>query len=183
MWDRLEELPFGTRQVSSLPWDVYLVYLCVHGSKHVWRRLSWVADVARLLETRDPEVALAAEDLARQFQSERMLLLGVALADALFGAQAPPSLLRRARGDRAVRALVRQVLGRQIDGDPIERFDEAWFLLRMRDSVVDVPRYLRHLTELAAVSSRDLSPGRRAIRAAARAILAARRLFRADESG
>ncbi len=182
VWRRLEDLSLGTRRVQSLPWDVYLVYLCVHGSKHVWRRLSWIADIARLLETRDPEVALAAEDLARRFQSERMLLLGVALADALFGAPAPPALLRRARGDRAVRALVRQVLSRQIDGDPIERFDEAWFLLRMRDSVVDVPRYLRHLTELAAVSSRDLSPGRRAIRATARGVLALRRLFLSDRS-
>ena len=53
VWGRLVELPFGARRVQSLPWDVYLVYLCVHGSKHVWRRLSWVADVARLLETQE----------------------------------------------------------------------------------------------------------------------------------
>ena len=112
-----------------------------------------------------------------------MLLLGIALADLLFGAPVPPALLKRARADRAVRALAHQVLDRQIDGDPIETLDEAWFHLRMRDSVWDVSRYLRHLTELAAVSTRELSPGRRAVRAAARGVLAVRTLVLSYKTG
>lgn len=177
VWGRLVELSFGSRQVPSLPWDVYLVYLCVHGSKHVWRRLSWIADVARVLETQSSEQVQAAEGLARKFRSERMLLLGVGLADVLFNAHGPPALMQRARNDRKVQILVRQVVERQIEGDPTDRIDEAGFHVRMRDSILDIPRYLRHLTELASISSGELSSRRRAVRAVARTVLMARKVF------
>ena len=76
-----------------------MVLLCIHGTKHEWRRIGWIADIAELLRA-NPRIAW---DDVLAFAAEagvsRMVRLGVLLAtDA-----------------GAVR--IRRVLKSMIDGD------------------------------------------------------------------
>ena len=45
LWDRLQHVSLGGREVRAIPPEDLLLILCVHGSRHLWRRLSWMADV------------------------------------------------------------------------------------------------------------------------------------------
>ena len=47
--ERLEEVATAGTTFRTLPADVLLVALCVHGAKHVWERLGWIVDVAELI--------------------------------------------------------------------------------------------------------------------------------------
>ena len=47
--ERLEEVGVAGTTFLTLPADVLLVALCVHGAKHVWERLGWIVDVAELI--------------------------------------------------------------------------------------------------------------------------------------
>ena len=77
-----------------------LVALCVHGARHLWSRLGWIADVAELLRAR-PEVDWA-DTLARAtaLGARRMLLVGLALARDTLGAELPEPLARALAADR-----------------------------------------------------------------------------------
>lgn len=95
----------GRGAVRALTPEVLLLYLCVHGAKHRWSRLIWLADVARLAR-KDPDWALAAR-IATEVGCERPLMLGLLLAHDLLAAPIPESLIAHATADRTLAALAR----------------------------------------------------------------------------
>ena len=49
LWRSLHRTRIAGREVPSLSPEVLLLFLCVHGAKHLWSRLQWLGDVARLV--------------------------------------------------------------------------------------------------------------------------------------
>ncbi len=156
---RTAPLTVGGATVPAPSPEDLLVYLCAHGSKHFWERLSWICDVAECLRTYKSEmnwaVALARAD---ELHARRMLLLGLRLAARLLEAPVPAELLRRAAASAAVNQLTATVCGDLFlePEDAEARFDEAGvemkharFHLLMRERVRDRLPYYRHLAQLA----------------------------------
>ena len=50
--EQREEVAVAGTTFPTLPADVLLVALCVHGAKHAWERLGWIVDVAALIRRR-----------------------------------------------------------------------------------------------------------------------------------
>ena len=96
---RLAEVVLAGTTFRTLPADVLLLALCVHGAKHVWGRLSWIVDIAELIACRpalDWAAVLARADEAGH---ARELLLGCLLARDLLGTVVPETLSHRIAGD------------------------------------------------------------------------------------
>jgi hypothetical protein len=75
-----------------------LLYLCIHGSQHMWSRLQWVADVAALI-VREPSLDWSAiARRADELHARRRLALGLHLAHELFGVGSPLPIARDVRG-------------------------------------------------------------------------------------
>src|SRR5262249_34006959 len=72
------------REVPALSPEDELVHICVHGTKHLWERLMWTADVAAILARSssdgNPLDWNRVADSARSVGAERMLALGLQLA-------------------------------------------------------------------------------------------------------
>ena len=49
LWQRLVEIELNREKVKTLSVDDTLFSLCVHGSRHIWERLSWICDLAELI--------------------------------------------------------------------------------------------------------------------------------------
>jgi hypothetical protein len=133
----------GVTVPAIAPEDLLLI-LCVHNAKHLWERLSWLCDVSELIAGQ-PELdwdRLLGE--ARELGVERMVLLGLLLAQELLGAVLPPAVARRARGDRAAVALGREIaadLFRPRAGS-LPPFAEMRFCVRARERLRDKARLL-----------------------------------------
>jgi hypothetical protein len=84
-----------------------LLMLCMHGSKHVWSRLIWVCDVARLLQSEPGFDWTFAQREAKHLGLWRCLALGVLLARRLADAQVPADVVRSFEKDRTARKLAR----------------------------------------------------------------------------
>ncbi len=149
----------GGSQLRMLSPEDLVIYLCAHGSKHFWERLSWICDVAECLRTYQDAMDWAVvQRRAGALHAHRMLLLGTRLAAHLLDAPLPERLLRQAMQDRAVGRLavhVRTTLFRRA-GAHDARFDEARtemeharFHLLMRERLRDRLPYYRHLARLA----------------------------------
>ncbi|MEO8342158.1 MAG: nucleotidyltransferase family protein, partial [Nitrospirota bacterium] len=65
--------------VRGMAPEEFLIILCLHGSKHGWERLKWVADVAELLRSQWINWKRVFSTAAER-KCHRMLLLGLALA-------------------------------------------------------------------------------------------------------
>lgn len=118
VWSRLETMRLNSTAVKCLSLEDLLLSLCVHGSKHHWERLAWICDIAELVNRRTSlnwDVLLKRASSAR---NERMLFLGLYLANSLLDAPLPEQIKSRVDADLLVARLAREVSQRlfRLDG-------------------------------------------------------------------
>jgi hypothetical protein len=109
LWERAGTVPFEGRSVLSLSSEDYLIFLCVHGSKHLWCRLNLVCDIHEFLSAHTTIDWKRCLELARKQGCERMLLLGLRLAEALLETELPKPVRGRISADPKVRQLADQI--------------------------------------------------------------------------
>ena len=100
---RVQTMSLVGHELPCIATEDLLPMLCVHGSTHFWDSLKWICDIAELVRNTaslDWEATLAR---ARELACERMLFLGLYLAEELFQTASPEAIAQRIRDDRAVR--------------------------------------------------------------------------------
>ena len=105
LWERLERYGLGGATVPHLGPEDMLLMLCVHGSKHLFRRLEWVCDIAELLSTHPNLCWDVVISRAERVRTKRMLFLGLTLAAELLGAELPKHIGSACLTDTAVQSL------------------------------------------------------------------------------
>ena len=147
LWDRLVCVHLAGRQVLTLSPEDSLLILCAHGTKHLWERLGWICDVARLIDVNQDLKWEEAFEHATRLGSERMLFLGLFLANDLLGARLPEEVSQRMLADKSVRRLaseIRQRLFRPGNDSP-GIIESALFHLKARERARDRIKYLLRL--------------------------------------
>jgi Uncharacterised nucleotidyltransferase len=143
IWQRVGTIEIAGRSVPALALEDLLLVLCIHGSKHEWTRLQWIADIAALVE-RCPQLDLArmlAE--ARACGTARMALLGLGLAQHVLGTPLSDGVIRLIDQDEAALRLVGRFADRLFDG-ALETTSPAQFSRwrsAMRERPLDRARY------------------------------------------
>jgi hypothetical protein len=146
LWENLKQVDLGGVTILSFSPENLLWFLCVHATKHQWKRLSWLCDIAELIRAFPhlnwEQVAAQAVRLG----VERRLYLGLFLANRLLEAPLPKAIETKIHTTPHVKALAQQVVQRVFEGaeQPVrfpylERFA---FQLKAMDRMVDRGRYL-----------------------------------------
>ena len=127
LWRHAHTTRLAGVDVRTMPTAELMIFLCAHGTKHCWQRLSWVCDIAELIRV-EPEFDWdAVLTLSRKIGSARMLSLGVLLAHEILDAPLPEPIAGRIRADRMVRILAREVIARyRHDHDRPLDFADIW---------------------------------------------------------
>ncbi|MBX6332549.1 MAG: nucleotidyltransferase family protein [Gemmatimonadaceae bacterium] len=158
-WNNAPEVELLGRAVRMLSWEALLVYLCIHGSKHEWAQLGWIADVAHAVAAAPAidwdHVAQLARDGAR-----RMVALGLHLAAELLDAPIPEHARAHARDAAAVNTLTTIVYERlAAPSAPAQNLPAAIaFQCRVRERIRDRARYCAtlcvapHVADISAVA-------------------------------
>ena len=148
VWPRRRTTRLAGVEVPNFDAVSGLLMLCMHGSKHVWTRLIWICDVAKLLES-EPELDLSfAVREAKRLGLWRCLALGVLLAHGLAGTQVPVEVLRSFEKDRTARNLA-DFFEKHVVNEPGRvpegrvPYDVQLLGFRERVSVVFSPTFLR----------------------------------------
>jgi hypothetical protein len=127
-WSRSEPVRVAGASFATLPDEELFLYLCVHGSVHMWFRLKWLADIAALLRRLRPEFIGQIARRARDLEVDRSFHQAVILAHALMAAPVPPEVLMKARGDAAARQLaIAGCRALNWHGSPEEPIQTPWF--------------------------------------------------------
>lgn len=110
IWERRVIGSLAGASVYNLSSENLLLILCVHGTKHRWERLKWICDIAELVDVdRDKIDWPRLLERARAQGGERMLLLGLSLAQDLLGASLPGKIAARINMDSRIKSLAAQV--------------------------------------------------------------------------
>ncbi len=70
-------------QVSIISNEIFLVYLCIHGSKHMYERVEWVVDIDKFIRTQSIDWDLVFK-LSQDKNYKYFVSLGLYLAKQLF---------------------------------------------------------------------------------------------------
>jgi hypothetical protein len=134
--------------IPALAIEDELLLICIHGAKHLWERLSMVADVAAFVARQNSlnwERCFAA---SRAAGAERMLNTGLLLAGNLLSAPLPQNVQARLQSDRSASQLAGKIatwLSSRGQTSP-GLFSRALYRVRMRGNVVSGLGYLLRLT-------------------------------------
>jgi hypothetical protein len=148
MFERQINVRLDEHEIPALSLEDELVLICIHGAKHFWERLMWIADVAALVcrqTSIDWERAIAA---ARDTGAERMLHVGLRLAADLLEMPLPERIRDVVRADRAAEKLGAQI-GTWLPAagsSPPGLLQRAAFRMRMRGGVIAGSAYLLRLS-------------------------------------
>lgn len=140
--NRATTVAFAGREVPSLSDADLLLFLCAHGAKHLWNRLSWIADVAALVHTRpDLDWDRTIEE-AKRMRLARILAVGLHLAEQLRSELfLPPDAQRLLRRDPKAERLAAKLWARLFGEHSDHPFPFHPLFLRMREDPRDAVLY------------------------------------------
>lgn len=136
------------REVPALSVEDELVLICIHGAKHFWERLSWIADVAGLVSRQTCIEWNRAWESAKAVRAEHLLHTGLRLAGDLLHASLPEEISAQVQSDASAAKLVKGILCwlPSAGSAPPSLFERAMFRLRMRGDLLAAPAYLLRLS-------------------------------------
>jgi hypothetical protein len=125
-----------------------LVLICIHGAKHFWERLLWIADVAALVSRQTGIDWERVAELAKTVGAERMLHVGLRLASDLLKMPLPGKVQEAVLADAVASRLAKQCCrwlpaAGQAPPGILER---AAFRMRMCGGLMAAPAYLLRLS-------------------------------------
>lgn len=147
LWDRTVRTKLIGSAVPDLCPEDAALYLCYHGGRHLFGRLSWLCDVAATVAAH-PDVdwdALMAR--ATQMGARRLTLLGLFLAREILACQLPDSVNSSIDDEPAVQSLgatiARSMLREENATSTLrQQIEASLFHLRVRERTFDRLRYL-----------------------------------------
>ena len=145
-WHTAVRVSLGERQVTALAPEALLLVLAVHGGKHCWESLGWIADIAQLLRKFPGLDWDSVLTTARSLGIERLLFLALAVAEKMLAVSPPNAVARLASADPVAPWLCREVeqyLASEVRAVP--SLSDHWFSLRGRERWRDRFRYVARL--------------------------------------
>jgi hypothetical protein len=111
--------------IPTLPTDIGLLYLCLHGVQHAWSRLKWLADVGAIFARLDADALLAFYQTAQGEGLQRAAGLALLLSTDLLSVPVPADIVEAARSDWRVRSLEKTAYHAIFDGGSQEIEDRV----------------------------------------------------------
>lgn len=111
-WKRLGSFSLNGMKISTFSPEDLLLILCIHSTKHMWQRISWITDIAELINAHkelDWEMILQEADISR---TRRMLFLGLFLAHRTLKAELPANLMQLVQDDPSIAPLAAPAEGK-----------------------------------------------------------------------
>jgi hypothetical protein len=159
---RLQPVAIAGTEIQTLATEDLIVYLSMHGAKHLWRALEWISSLAELLRAAESIAWDTVVERAENAHTTRMLALGLRLAQNLSNVEIPAAVWRAVDRDESSKRMAQQTLA--------EIFDDATFAAstetnlynlkimdRKRDALVSALRAL-FVPTLADWSTLNLPP-------------------------
>jgi len=160
VWPHATRLQVAGTTLPSLGPEALFLVLAVHGAKHAWEALGWLADLAWLVSAPPAFDWTLAAELSLEAGCTRPFRLAAGLIAEVFAAELPASLVDQIARDGAVADLSERVLARWAAG-PLEapRSPELLaFAARLSPGPLQTARHVAGL--LAHPTERDWRRGR-----------------------
>jgi hypothetical protein len=112
LWERARSLSVQGETFLSFSPEDYVLFLCVHGARHQWSRLSWICDLAELIRRHPNMDWRYILKQSKTLKCRRMLWVGLSVTENLLGLSLPPFIMKARDSDSLSQKAARQVCRR-----------------------------------------------------------------------
>jgi hypothetical protein len=147
VFERASNISVAGQTMRTPSCEDLLLSLTVHAAKHVWSRLLWLCDIARLIAVPTMDWVWVISQ-AKELGVLRILHVNVLAANALLEANIPAVLRPSLARDRIAGSLAGEVQ-RQMTGSTAPNLESVSYfrlMLRLRERLSDRLRFLKRLT-------------------------------------
>src|ERR1700722_13019538 len=147
VFQRAVDVTVAGRDMKTLSPEDLLLVLSVHAAKHVWERLIWLSDIARIIKLKHLDWA-AMQCRARESGIERILHITLLLTNRLLAEPIPESIESVVLADQNARILAHEIAAAVRAGVTYEEQQVSYFrlMMRLRERKADQVRFLTRLT-------------------------------------
>ena len=131
LWQNLETVKLAGVDANVLHFNDLLIYLCLHGARHSWERLSWICDLNELIQSNSEIDWKQISQDGKRLGCENILGLGLFLVHKFFGTKVPFPNWEKIESEPTFKKLAEEI--------EIRLFDENTVKLEIGD------RYAYHL--------------------------------------
>ena len=145
-WENRQSVAIGGVEMRTLGVEQMLLYLCMHGGKHSWGRLSWLCDFQRALRAYPDVYWSRVWALARENGAARMVEIGLLLVESVLNGGALTVAAEQGRSPDAEAKAISELLGRRLrDQAMVQPSVDFRVQLRARERKRDRLRYTWHV--------------------------------------
>jgi len=102
IWKNPGKVTINQQAINTFSNEDLLVYLCIHGSKHLWERIEWIKDIDLLIQAQEIDWK-KTEQKVEGSGFETMFYLGLCLADSLFETSFPARITEQMNNNKKLR--------------------------------------------------------------------------------
>ena len=145
-WENRQSVSIGGVEMRSLGVEQMLLYLCMHGGKHSWARLSWLCDFQRALRAYPNAYWSRVWALARENGAARMVEIGLLLVESVLDGGALTAVAAQGRTSDAEAKAISELFARRFrEQSASESSVDFRVQLRARERRRDRLRYTWHI--------------------------------------
>ena len=145
-WENRQHVSIGGVDMRTLGVEQMLLYLCMHGGKHSWGRLSWLCDFQRALRAYPNAYWSRVWALARENGAARMVEIALLLVESLLDGAALTAPAAQGRsGDAEAREISAVIARRLMEETGTKPALDFRVQLRSRERPRDRMRYTWHV--------------------------------------
>src|SRR6476659_3737574 len=107
---RLQTFSFAGNETKTFSSEDLILYQSMHGAKHLWRRLEWIASLAELVRSLETSSWSDVVERSLRSRATRILALGLRLSGN-FGVEVPEEVLKTLDGADHMRKFADKIWG------------------------------------------------------------------------
>ena len=103
-WLNPKAIYINQQEIKTFSTEDLLLYLCIHGSTHLWERIEWIKDIDMIIQTQPLDWDHILRK-AKNLYIETIFDLGIYQANELFGTDIPTSIMERISHEKKLPSL------------------------------------------------------------------------------
>jgi len=131
---RLQRVEVAGVEIGTLGTEDLILYLSMHGAKHLWRAIEWISSLGELIRSGESIAWETVVERAEKAHATRMLGLGLRLVEAVSAVEIPRKVLEATDRDAGMRKMAEQILSQVFAiAGPADSTETNLYNLRVMD--------------------------------------------------
>jgi hypothetical protein len=107
---RLQRVSLAGGELETLATEDLILYLSMHGAKHLWRAFEWITSLGELIRETQSIAWETVTQRAAVAHATRMLALGLRLVEQVSDVEIPTEVLRAVDADASIKRMAETIL-------------------------------------------------------------------------